>query len=279
MRTVRTGRSGSDESEYSVEIRDQKCAVVCGAPSFRSWTTHQNHGRNAADLARSHMNTRVVDNQSRLLREIAKRSGRPSRAAVLSALTDFTLIDCHNNDEFRWYIESLITQSLLFRTPGNATTINLTLTVEGWKYVQPLLQPGGIPGQCFVAMWFSDETRAAYDEGIKPAIVKAGCIPVRIDQKEHNNEIPDEIIAEIRNSQSWLPTSQDNALAFTTKLDLRWDSVGKSFGVAARTKSESFISTRITKTTLIGRLPKICTQDCTHASGRRFWMRRGKRDL
>jgi nucleoside 2-deoxyribosyltransferase len=73
--------------------------------------------------------------------------------------------------------------------------------VSGWKRVQPVPQAGGIPGQCFVAMWFSDETRDAYEEGIKPAILKAGCAPIRIDQKEHNNEIPDEIIAEIRNSQ------------------------------------------------------------------------------
>jgi len=77
----------------------------------------------------------------------------------------------------------------------------ITLTMEGWNQVQPLLRPGGVPGRCFVAMWFSDETRAAYEHGIEPAVSDAGFTPIRIDRKEHNNEIPDEIIAEIRNAQ------------------------------------------------------------------------------
>jgi nucleoside 2-deoxyribosyltransferase len=50
-------------------------------------------------------------------------------------------------------------------------------------------------------MWFSDETNAAYESGIRPALLEAGFDPIRIDQKEHNNEIPDEIMAEIRNCQ------------------------------------------------------------------------------
>jgi hypothetical protein len=159
-------------------------------------------GSNAVDLARPHMNSRVVDNQERLLREIAKRAfGRPQRAAPFAPANDFALIDCYNNDEFNWYVESLTKQGLVTRTGGSSSTLYLTLTDEGWKRIQPAPHPGGIPGQCFVAMWLSDETRAAYADGIKPAIVQAGCTAIRIDQKEHNNEIPDEIIAEIRNSQ------------------------------------------------------------------------------
>lgn len=67
--------------------------------------------------------------------------------------------------------------------------------------MQPLPRVGGIPGRCFVAMWFSNETKAAYQEGIEPAVTNAGFRPLRIDMKEHNNEIPDEIMAEIRNAQ------------------------------------------------------------------------------
>jgi hypothetical protein len=158
-------------------------------------------GTNAADLARPHANSRVADIQERLLREIAKKAVRPQGVATFSPQTDFTLIDCYNNNEFSWYVASLSNQGLITRTGVTTADYSLTLTVEGWKRVQPLPQPGGIPGQCFVAMWFSVETHAAYENGIKPAVVKAGCVPIRIDQKEHNNEIPDEIIAEIRNSQ------------------------------------------------------------------------------
>jgi nucleoside 2-deoxyribosyltransferase len=50
-------------------------------------------------------------------------------------------------------------------------------------------------------MWFSADTRAAYEDGMAPAISDSGFKPVRIDLKEHNNEITDEIVAEIRNSE------------------------------------------------------------------------------
>ena len=50
-------------------------------------------------------------------------------------------------------------------------------------------------------MWFSEETRAAYEQGIEPAVSEAAFKPIRIDRKGHNNEIPDEKVAEIRDSQ------------------------------------------------------------------------------
>lgn len=58
------------------------------------------------------------------------------------------------------------------------------------------------PGDtAFVAMWFSPEMTAAYDEAILPAIEQLGYRAVRIDRQEHNNKIDDEIIAEIRRAR------------------------------------------------------------------------------
>jgi hypothetical protein len=158
-------------------------------------------GANARELAQPHMTARVSDNQERLLREIARRAGRPQRGAGFSTPTDFTLIDCYSEEEFLWYIEWLKNEQLVFQTGAGPATVALTLSMEGWKRVQPHPRTGGLPGRCFVAMWFSEETRTAYEGGIEPAISRAGFKPVRIDRKEHNNEIPDEIIAEIRNSE------------------------------------------------------------------------------
>lgn len=53
----------------------------------------------------------------------------------------------------------------------------------------------------FVAMWFADEMVAAFDDGIAPAIEQLGYRAVRIDRREHNNKIDDEIIAEIRRAR------------------------------------------------------------------------------
>jgi hypothetical protein len=54
--------------------------------------------------------------------------------------------------------------------------------------------------QAFVAMWFGPEMTDAYDNGFKPAISGSGYDPLRIDRKEHDRKIDDEIIAEIRRS-------------------------------------------------------------------------------
>ena len=56
----------------------------------------------------------------------------------------------------------------------------------------------------FVAMWFNDEFQDAYENGIKAAIEDPKCgqfQSVRIDRIEHNNDITDQIIAEIKKSR------------------------------------------------------------------------------
>ncbi len=75
-----------------------------------------------------------------------------------------------------------------------------TLTAEGWKRILELQKGAGESRQAFIAMWFHERTDEAYEKGIKPAVIDTGFIPLRIDFKEHNNQITDEIVAEIRRS-------------------------------------------------------------------------------
>ena len=74
-------------------------------------------------------------------------------------------------------------------------------SVEGWRELDKLRRPLTDSAQAFVAMWFGAQTENAYVEGIEPALRAAGYKSVRIDKKEHNNKIDDEIIAEIRRSR------------------------------------------------------------------------------
>ncbi len=157
---------------------------------------------NAKEIAESHLRTRVVDNQERLIREVAKRAGRPHNGAWFSFATDFTLIDCQSSKEFSWYVEWLINELLAFRTGVGAERAQLTLSLEGWKRAQPVPRPGGIPGKCFVAMWFHPSMNDIFELGISRAVVDCGLpAPIRIDRKEHNNQITDEIMAEIRDAE------------------------------------------------------------------------------
>ena len=74
------------------------------------------------------------------------------------------------------------------------------VSVEGYGHIADLASNQD-SAQCFVAVWFSEEMDAPYEQGIKPAIEAAGYEPMRIDRKEHANKIDDEIIAEIRRSR------------------------------------------------------------------------------
>ncbi len=53
----------------------------------------------------------------------------------------------------------------------------------------------------FCAMWFNDEVKPLWTEVIEPAIRAAGYEPLRIDSKQHNGKIDDEIMASIRASR------------------------------------------------------------------------------
>lgn len=53
----------------------------------------------------------------------------------------------------------------------------------------------------FCAMWFSDEVLPLWKQVIEPAIRDAGYEPIRIDSKQHNGKIDDEIMASIRSAR------------------------------------------------------------------------------
>ena len=74
------------------------------------------------------------------------------------------------------------------------------ITVKGHAHVAEQVTKRDL-SQCFVAMWFDDSTKQAYEDGIKKAVEDCGYTPMRIDQKEDVNKIDDEIIAEIRRSR------------------------------------------------------------------------------
>jgi nucleoside 2-deoxyribosyltransferase len=58
------------------------------------------------------------------------------------------------------------------------------------------------PGnQAFVAMWFDERMRSAFDSAISPALVETGYEPYRIDFAHHSRRIDDEIISQIRRSR------------------------------------------------------------------------------
>lgn len=92
-------------------------------------------------------------------------------------------------------------------TDGNGIAIDcalyLTLSPNGWNKIFNLQkQPAGKTNQAFVAMWFDKTMDVFWEQGFKPAIEEDGRFKaIRIDRKDFNGKICDEIIAEIRKSK------------------------------------------------------------------------------
>jgi nucleoside 2-deoxyribosyltransferase len=77
----------------------------------------------------------------------------------------------------------------------------LYVAPAGWKRISELTKAVADSQQAFVAMWFSGEMDPFYRKGIKPAVEDSGYKVQRIDEKEHINDVRDEIMAEIRRSR------------------------------------------------------------------------------
>jgi nucleoside 2-deoxyribosyltransferase len=77
----------------------------------------------------------------------------------------------------------------------------IALLPDGCSRLEALEGDSALSAQAFVAMWFDESMLEAYEQGIAKAIRNAGYDPLRIDRKEHNNKIDDEIIGEIRRSR------------------------------------------------------------------------------
>lgn len=86
----------------------------------------------------------------------------------------------------------------------------IKITPDGWKHLETLKTINPQNHQCFVAMWFDESLDKIYYEAIAPGISDAGYTPHRVDQKEHNGKINDEIIAQIKRSRLLLADFTDH---------------------------------------------------------------------
>jgi hypothetical protein len=85
-------------------------------------------------------------------------------------------------------------------TQGETLLLKCFITPKGWAYLDSLRQTNPQSAIGFIAMWFHDSMDLAF-AAIQRGIGEAGYTPHRIDQKQHNNKIDDEIIAGIRRSK------------------------------------------------------------------------------
>ena len=130
-------------------------------------------------------------------------TGTPDRVALwtVQAATECSLGSRFEPiaEELKWLISAAMKNGWLEQHELHAE--NRRLTPAGVKRLEELETKAVNSEQAFVAMWFDESVNEACEKGIEQAIRDSGYRPLRIDKKEHNNNIDDEIIAEIRRSR------------------------------------------------------------------------------
>ena len=104
----------------------------------------------------------------------------------------------NNSGESEFVLKQLLLDELGWVKQVGAGHL-FSVSAKGWLALEG--QPNAQSSIGFVAMWFSDEVRELFNKVIDPAIRDAGYEPLRIDSKEHNNKIDDEIVASIRSAR------------------------------------------------------------------------------
>lgn len=104
--------------------------------------------------------------------------------------------------EILGFLESSGRLTSLAKTLGGGHTVKIA--PEGWAHLDAIRNVNAQSKQGFVAMWFDEDMQPVYDKAISVGIENAGYKPHRVDLREHNEKIDDEIIAQIRKSRFML---------------------------------------------------------------------------
>jgi hypothetical protein len=111
---------------------------------------------------------------------------------------------CISNDELMEVLGFLESSSRVLKQTanrGNTSYFIYKIIPAGWLHLESIKKTNSDSQQGFVAMWFDDKMQSIYDKWISQGILEAGYKPHRVDQREYNDKIDDEIIAQIRRSR------------------------------------------------------------------------------
>lgn len=145
----------------------------------------------------------IPDRALRLLAAVSRRTKFFGQSIKLHWENDVPLAYARNSDEFRHFVDYLHDAGLINRTPWTAhPPVGVILTADGFETLEARSPTGLESDSAFVAMWFDDSINPVFRDGIKPAIEDdCGFRAVRIDLEEHNDDISDRVLAEIRRSR------------------------------------------------------------------------------
>ena len=139
---------------------------------------------------------------NRILLNLNRLAPRPFSEIPLNLeKPDKLCLFTNNIGECMTILNELSEQGLIRDAGSTMGELRKILTLRGWEIIDKLKNSAIDSKKAFVAMWFDSTMKDFYEKGIKPAVKEAGYVAVRIDLKEFNNKICDELIAEIKRSK------------------------------------------------------------------------------
>jgi len=159
-------------------------------------------GVGIADILGSLVPRSVQDKVDRSLLNLSRKTRHIGDQVEVDPGRDYPLFFAENGDGARLVLDHLVESRLLDRTISyDQGGGRYRLTVAGWQRAEQLQRPRPEGRQVFVAMWFDQQLREAWENGLRPAIEEAGYSPMRVDLAQFNEKIDDYIIAQIRTSR------------------------------------------------------------------------------
>lgn len=151
-------------------------------------------------------NYRVSEKQLLLLRALERRTTFPGQIVEIIPPFDYPLAWAAGEDELRYLLRSLLERNLVRRTDGppdlaDSFVFKFQIAPAGWTFLDEHERPAVISDQVFVAMSFAPELKSAWENAIRPALVRAQFRPYRVDAEPHIDRIDTRIITEIKNSR------------------------------------------------------------------------------
>lgn len=145
----------------------------------------------------------IKEKEQKLLLALERRTKYLSQPVKDGVIYRSSISYSYNDNEAKAIRRSLEGRELM-RSLGSIAE-GYALTYKGLKEAQKLKLAVSNSAFAFVAMWFNDEEmEGAFESAIKPAVqiaTEGQLAAFRVDNKEHNNDITDEIIAGIKDSR------------------------------------------------------------------------------
>jgi nucleoside 2-deoxyribosyltransferase len=150
----------------------------------------------------------ALEKMDNALINIARKSQFIGEKIHINVGFDYPVYHCSGTTELQSILRLLCTEDLLYAFNPGSPEYDISVTAKGYQRLREIMKPGKDSKQCFVAMWFTPEMNEIFKKVIKPAIefIEKGELSprfeaIKIDNVEHNNDINDEIIGQIRRSR------------------------------------------------------------------------------